>query len=283
MVFLEYFEEIAVGPDMAKNLSLYELFEDGKYPKLILGVGAILLLLLELVIFVGVYNQSGLKSRVSILDSDGKKLYESTSPVLSPYEKIEFENNFGSLRNYSTQVESQLAPFNYRAWILLAVGMPIGLILMLFFMVQVWLILLNGSSQEITPEETAPNKTRFGAFLSVSKNFSVLGVGFAIVMSLLILWLIPSILGDMAKSFFGAVKDYPWFFVGVSTFAGGLLVWVIYLRYRLSRQMLENQVEIEKYRIEQQLLDRNPVPHLLTGRADADDETRSQFLQSGEN
>ncbi len=283
-MIVEFLKEMAVGrPDMAKSLSLHELFKDGKYPRLILGVGAISLLLLQLGIFIAVYNQAGLKSRVSILDSNGRKIYESSSPVLSPYEKMEFENNFGSLRGYSTQVESQQMPFNYRAWVLLAVGMPIGLILMLFFMAQVWLILLNGSPKEITLEETKPNKTGFGAFLSVSKNFSVLGVGFTIVMSMLVLWLIPSFLSDMAKSFFGAVRDYPWFFAGVSAFVGGLLVWVIYLRYRLSKQMLENQVVIEKYRIKQQLLEQNPVRHLLTEGSNADDETGSQFSQSGGN
>lgn len=98
---------------------------------------------------------------------------------------------------------------------------------------------------------------------------------------MLILWLIPSILGDMAQSLFNAVKEYPWFFMGVSGFVGGLLVWVIYLRYRLSKLMLTNQVEIEKYRIEKQILDQNSVPHLLTGRSDAD-ETRDRLLQPGE-
>ncbi|MGA3113661.1 MAG: hypothetical protein ABSF90_04420 [Syntrophobacteraceae bacterium] len=263
---------------MAKSLSLSELFEDGKYPKLILAVGAILLLLLQLGIFLAVYNQSGLKSRVSILDSSGAKIYESPGPALSSYEKMVFENNFGSLRDYTTRLESDVAPFNYRAWILLAVGMPLGLILMLFFMAQVWLILLNGSPKEEIPEETQLNKTRFSTFMSVSKNFSILGVGFTIVVTMLILWLIPSIMSDMAKSLFNAVKDYPWFFTGVCAFIGGLLVWVIYLRYRLSKQMLENQVEIEKYRIQQQLLEQNPVPHLLTGRSEPE-ETREQFMQ----
>jgi len=267
---------------MPRSLSLSELFEDGKYPKLVLAIGAISLLLLELGILVAVYSQSGLKSRVSVLDSSGTKIYESSGPALSAYEKMTFENNFGSLRYYTTQIDSQTVPFNYRAWILLAVGMPIGLILMLFFMTQVWLILLNGSPKEETPEQKESSKAGFNTFLSVSRNFSIVGVGFTIVTSMLVLWLIPSILSDLAKSFFGAVKDYPWFFIGVSVFVGGLLVWVIYLRYRLSRQMLQNQIEIEKYRMQMQLkLDQNPVPHLLPARADSD-ETRTQHLQSGD-
>jgi hypothetical protein len=42
--------------------------------------------------------------------------------------------------------------------------------------------------------------------------------------------------------------------------------------------MLENQVEIEKYRIKKRILDQNPVPHLLTGRSDTE-KIRAQFLQ----
>ena len=266
---------------MAQSLSLSGFFEDGKYPKLVLAVGAILLLLLELGIFIAVNNQSGLKSRVSMVDSNGRTVYQSPGGSLSAYEKMVFENNFGPLRDYTTQVESEVVPFNFRAWILLSVGLPLGLILMLFFMAQVWLILLNGSPKEGPPEQTELGKTHFASFLSVSKNFSVLGVGFMIAITMLILWLIPSILGDMAQSLFNAVKEYPWFFMGVSGFVGGLLVWVIYLRYRLSKLMLTNQVEIEKYRIEKQILDQNPVPHLLTGRSDAD-ETRARLLQPGE-
>ena len=266
---------------MAQSLSLSGFFEDAKYPKLVLAVGAILLLLLELGIFAALYNQAGLKSRVSIVDSIGRKVYESPGGALSAYEKMVFENNFGPLRDYTTQIESETVPFNFRAWILLAVGIPLGLILMLFFMAQVWLILLNGSPDEGPPEQIETGKTHFTTFLSVSRNFSALGVGFMIVVSMLILWLIPSILGDMGKSLFSVVKEYPWFFMGVSGFVGGLLVWVIYLRYRLSKQMLANQIEIEKYRIEKQMLGQNTVPRLLAARSDAD-ETRPRLLQPGE-
>lgn len=266
---------------MAKSLSLSELFEDTKYPRRVLAIGAILLLLLQSVILAAVCSQSGLKSRVCILDSEGRKIYESTGTTLSSYEKIMFENNFGPLRNYATQIESDMVPFNYRAWILLAVGIPLGLMLMLFFMAQVWLILLNGSPKEDTSEEKARGTTRFTAFLSISKNFSVLGVGFIITISMLILWLIPSILGDVAASFFRAVGDYPFFFMGMAIFFGGLIVWVIYLRYKLSKQMLSNQMEIEKYRIQKQMLEQDPVPRLLTAVTDSEG-SRTQFTQPGE-
>jgi len=265
---------------MAKSLSLSGFFEDSKYPRRILAIGAIVLLLLQLGIFIAFCNQSGLKSRVCVFDSAGRKIYESTGPTLSSYEKMVFESNFGPLGNYITQLQSEMAPFNYRAWILLAVGIPLGLILMLFFMAQVWLILLNGNPKEEAPDESELAKTRFTSLLSFSKNFSTLGIGFVIAVSMLILWLIPSFIGDVAKLLLNAVKDYPWFFLGAFAFIGGLLVWIIYLKYKLSKTMLENRMEIEKYRLKAQLLDNGSVPQLLIAPTDADENR--PLSQSGE-
>ena len=86
-----------------------------------------------------------------MVDSSGRKVYESPGGSLSAYEKMVFENNFGPLRDYTTQIESEVVPFNFRAWILLSVGLPLGLILMLFFMAQVWLILLTAALRRDLP------------------------------------------------------------------------------------------------------------------------------------
>ncbi|MGC8490117.1 MAG: hypothetical protein ACP5SH_00100 [Syntrophobacteraceae bacterium] len=266
---------------MARNSSFSEFFEDGRYTRRILAVGAALLLVLEIGILLAVYNQSGLKTRVCITDSNGRLLYESPGPTITSYEKMLFENNFGRIKNYTTQLKSRYVPFNFRGWILLAVGLPLGLMLLLYFMAHVWLLLLKGNPKDEADREAEMDKSRFGSFLSLSKNFSVLGVGFVIVLAMLVLWLIPSILGDMASSLFSTIKEYPLFFIGVALFAGGLLVWVIYLRYRLSKQMLENQVRIEKYRIERLMIEQGSAQHLLTAGTEAG-ETRTQILQAEE-
>lgn len=263
---------------MSNNPHLSGLFEGGKYPKIVLLVSAILLLVLELTIYITLSGQSGLRSRTVVSDADGAKIYESSGSTLSAYEKMTFENNFGPLRNYNTHVESEVVPFPLRTWILLAIGLPLGLILLLAFLVKVWLLLLNGNQEEKAGESASTEgKTRFGTFLSASRNFSVLHVGFVIVLAMLILWLIPSFLGDMAKMCLNAVSRYPWFFLGFTLFAAGLLTWIIYLRYRLSKQMLQNQLEIEKYRIQTNLLAHNPVPNLITSGRE-DDGAKPQIL-----
>ncbi len=250
---------------MAHDLKLFELFDGMKYPKIVLAVGIILLLVLELGIYAAVSSQSGLKSRVIITDSAGKKIHESPGAALGPYEKMVFENNFGPLRNFNAQVESEVVPFPMRSWVLLAIGVPIGLILLASFMVQVWLLLLNGGPRSSAGEAENPDGSNHLTFLSASRNFSVLHLGFVILLTMLILWLIPSFLGDIAQSFFGMIREYQWFFLGVSVFAAGLLAWIVYLRYKLSRQMLENQLEIEKFRLHvQSTIAQDQAPQLLT-------------------
>ncbi|MEM5787718.1 MAG: hypothetical protein AAGU11_10390 [Syntrophobacteraceae bacterium] len=268
---------------MAHNLRLLELFEGRKSPKKVLAISVILLLVLEIVIYLAVLGQSGLKSRIVITDSNGVKIYESAGAALTAYEKMVFESSHGPLRDFNTRVESELVPFPMRTWVLLAIGIPMGLILLVSFLVQVWLLLLNGGSKAEQEEgAAAADKNRLNSFLNASRHFSVLHVGFVIVLLMLTLWLVPSILGDVAKSCFVAVQEYQWFFLGVAVFAGGLLVWIIYLRYKLSRQMLQNQLEIEKYRVKKQiLLAHDPAHKLLPGGA-GHEEVQAQVLERGE-
>ena len=79
----------------------------------------------------------------------------------------------------------------------------------------------------------------------------------------LLFWMVPNFLGQFTAISLATIKEYKWFFVGVSIFVGGLLVWVIYLRYRLSKKMLENQFDLEKFRVEQHLLTHENAPALL--------------------
>jgi hypothetical protein len=39
-------------------------------------------------------------------------------------------------------------------------------------------------------------------------------------------------------------------------------MWVVYLRYKLSQKMIENQLDLEKFRVERQLLEEEQRPLL---------------------
>lgn len=249
---------------MAHNLPLSEIFEGTKYPKLVLAVAVLMLLVLELTIYIAASGQSGPRSRVVISDVNGTKVYETSGTALTAYEKMVFESNFGSLANYKMHLESEIVPFPYRSWVLLAIGIPMGLILLLFFLVRVWLILLNGDHEDSTDNSaSAQGKAGIESFFGASRRISVLHVGFILVLALLGLWLIPSFLGDVIGSCFAAVREYPLFFLGFSVFAAAFLSWIVYLRYKLSKRMLDNQMELEKYRIQTHLLAQNPDLHRI--------------------
>ena len=267
---------------MSHKMSLSQIFEGTKYPKLVLAVGVIFLLVLELAIFLAASSQSGPRSRIVITDDNGRELYESSGTALTAYEKMVFESNFGPLRDYKAHVESERVPFPYRSWILLAIGIPLGLMFMMFFMVRVWLILLNGDQGERPADPVAAHGgSGFDWLLRASHHISVLHVGFVILLAVLSLWLIPSFLGDVVRTCLAAVREYQLFFAGFSIFACAFLSWIVYLRYRLSKKMLDNRMEIEKFRIETQLLGANSEVRRIEHAAEETDKHPIYLSKTG--
>ena len=50
------------------------------------------------------------------------------------------------------------------------------------------------------------------------------------------------------------ISKYKWFFLGVFVFLASLFVWIIYLKYKISERMMDRQLDLEKFRVEKQLL-----------------------------
>lgn len=241
---------------MSHKLRLLDLFEGKRVHKVILLVTVLTFLVLELLIYLASASQAGEKSRVTIVDAEGRKVYETSGSTLTSYEKHVFESNHGPLRNYQIQVNSETHPFPFRAWMTAAIGIPVGMVLLVAFLVRAYLTLVYGEEREEGEDSGSSNpaKDRFGSVFSAFQRFSVFHVGFFVLLAVLVLWMVPNFLGDFVRISATALREYKWFFLGSAVFLGLLLAWVIYLRYRLSRQMLENQLHIEKYRLEQQLL-----------------------------
>jgi len=253
---------------MSQKLRLQDLFEGTRYQKIVLTISVVAFLILELLIYMASASQAGQKSRVIVLDTNGTKVYETAGTALTSYEKMVFENNFGPLANYQVRLESEAAPFPFRAWVSAAVGIPVGLILLVSFLVRVYLSLLYGEEQEELPAteggEMNLHRNQFGNILHSFRGVSIYYMGFLIVLGVLLLWMVPNFLGDFATITITAIREYKWFFLGTSIFLALIITWIIYLRYKLSKQMLENQLHLEKFRVEQQMLiQRDPPPPLL--------------------
>jgi len=138
------------------------------------------------------------------------------------------------------------------------IGIPVGLILLLSFLVRVYMALMYGEDESASPLSDSQNQTglagfSFSLFFHSLQRFSIFSLGFIIVLGVLILWLVPSLLGDAFRISIDVIREFKWFFLGASVVLAGIVVWIIHLRYRLSRLHLENQLALEKYRIEKQL------------------------------
>jgi len=250
---------------MAEREHLHGIFEGKRHQKLVLTVSVLVFLFLELLIYLAAASQSGQKSRVIISDNAGAKIYESPGAVLTSYEKLVFENNFGPLSNYQLRVETESLPFPFRAWLSSAVGIPVGLILLVAFIIRAYLSLLYGDErgQDKDTEGVDTSGSNLKSVFHFFRNISIFHIGFFTILAVLILWMVPNLIEDFARLSLTAIREFQWFFLGAIIFLALLIVWIIYLRYRLSKQMLENQLNLEKFRVEKQLLLETKSPQLL--------------------
>ncbi|MCK8602326.1 hypothetical protein [Desulfoferrobacter suflitae] len=251
---------------MSQKVRLLDLFEGKRYQKIVLTIAVLAFLVLELLIYLAAASQAGQKTRVVVTDHNGAIKYETAGTSLTSYERMTFENTFGPLENYQIQIQTDSQPFPFRAWLSAAVGIPVGLVLLVSFVVKVYLNLLYGEEKD-KPQSDSESATtnRFGSLFHLFNGFSIFHVGFFLVVAVLLLWMVPNFLGDFLKISIVTIREFKWFFLGASLFIAFLVTWVIFLRYKLSKKMLENQLDIEKFRVEKQLLIQAESPPLLPG------------------
>lgn len=249
---------------------LLDIIEGAQYQKTILITAVIVLLVLELNICLVAINYTGNRSKVLVTDGMGQVVYETAGQVLSSYDRQSFESTFGPLSNYKIQVQLDTRPFPFRAWLAAAIGIPVGLILLLSFLIRVYLALMYGDDSPDVNDawrDAGLQPRGFGSALRSMQGFSVFFIGFGVIILVLIIWLIPDMVGNLARISIDAIKEFKWFFLGVAVVALGFLTWVIYLKYRLSQKFMETQLELEKFRIEKQLPSPEGMPtHLLPER-----------------
>lgn len=236
------------------KLSLLDVFHGRKNTLIALGISVIVLLAVELMIFIAMAASSGEQSRIEVRDQSGKLIYNVAGTTLSHINFSYFERKYGDLDNYDVQVKTISKPFPIRAWISASIGVPLVLILLVSYLVRVYLTLLQG--------EEHPNKENYPAlpgrahpfiawslFLSSSSIFLM---GAVIAGIALVFWVVPSFLGELVDFGAAALRENSWLVQGAAVFTAFFALWVVYLRYRLSRRMMDYQYRLEKQRLEQQ-------------------------------
>ncbi len=243
-----------------QRLNFSDIFQSRDTHKKIITVGLALLLAMELFIYIGAANRTGKESWVNIYDSQGDKIYETPGTGLTKYEIHLFERSFGPLDQYRIRTETRNKEFPIRAWLAVAVGAPIGLTLMIIYLLRAYLTFLGGDdtrgnalNTDEKPGSSHGTADRFDRWFRWS-HLSIFHLGAFLIVCVLVVWLVPDYVADAAGGLLATVVEFKWFFLGVCVFFASLVVWVILLRYRMSQRMMDRQMDLEKFRMEKQTM-----------------------------
>jgi hypothetical protein len=213
---------------------------------------AVILFLLELQIFAVAAMKSGRKSLLQILDENGNVIHETDGRNLSDFNKYYFEKTFGPMDQYDVRLETQEYPFPFRAWFVAAVGIPVGIVLLFGFVVKAYISLFYGHEKDTvySGHHAEPGETHLEMILSRISRFNIFTIGFLIFLGVFAYWVIPNLITFLGKTGIETLSQYKLFFISSALIFLGLVVWVIYLRYRLAVKSIESRTEIEKQRIQ---------------------------------
>jgi hypothetical protein len=223
---------------------------------------AVVLFLLELQIFAVATMKSGRKSLMQILDDNGNVIHETDGRNLSDFNKYYFEKTFGPLDQYEVRLETKEYPFPFRAWFVAAIGIPVGIVLLFSFVVKAYVSLFYGNEKNTDSSSlnAQADDTRLEIILSRISRFNIFTIGFLVFLAVFAYWVIPNLITFLGKTGIETLSQYKLFFISASLIFLGLVVWVIYLRYRLALKSIESRTEIEKQRIQLMMTERISNP-----------------------
>ena len=228
-------------------------FQEHKTLFLVLAVG---LFLVELEIFAMAAMQSGRESRLQVLDQQGHVVYEAKSATLDTREKLNFEKTFGPLSNFHLNVVTTQRPFPFRPWFAAAVGLPIGAVLLFGFLIKAYEALFFGTDPDLDPKTRKAGEPadRLGRLLMRVDRMSIFAIGGFVLVFVLGLWVVPHLLAEFGRHGVAVIIRYKWAFLGVVAVFLGLVVWIIFLRFLLARRAIEAQADVEKYRLQLEMM-----------------------------
>jgi hypothetical protein len=247
---------------MAPRVSLLDVFHGKKSMLVALALSVTAFLALELIIFIVFAASSGEQSRIQVRDGTGKTIYDVAGTTLSHINFSYFERKYGDLGNYDVEVKTVSTPFPVRAWISASVGVPIVLILLVSYLVKVYLTLLQGEERP-SPGNLPSIREKVHPFVSWSlllSSSSVFWLGTVVAGMALVFWMVPNFLGEVVTAGAAAIAQSSWLLQGGALFLACVVLWVVYLRYRLSRRMMDHHYRIEAQRLEQQFQPAEKLP-----------------------
>lgn len=215
---------------------------------------AFFLFVLELEIFFSASLKSGDHSKIQVLNPNDEVIYESSEKKLYQFDKYYFESNFGPLENYRIRRIKEVRPFPFRGWLISAVGIPIGFMMILGFLIRAWAVFFKGEKATFgEPNGERPNeagKGRLHNLIVTVSNLNIFVLGFFIVSALFLYWVLPDMIVYISKMGMETLIRFKWFFISALVVVTGIFVWFIYLKFLLAKKAIESRAEIEKMKLQ---------------------------------
>lgn len=252
------------------NKSWSDLIKDHKVLIISIIVG---FFLIEIEIFAVAAMKSGRQSWMNIIDDSGEIIYQVKGSTLTNFNKYYFENTFGSIDDYQVKLVSEDVPFPFRAWFAASIGIPVGLILLLAFILKSVMALLygkkssseNGDKNKESQAEEQPSSDSnkadmkshikfgtaegLGSILDQLSRLNIFIIGFLILSGVLLYLVIPNMLTFLAKAGIETLVNFKWFFIALFAVIFLLFAWFMYMKYQLAKKSMDAQTEIRKYEI----------------------------------
>jgi len=256
-----------------KSSPITKLLQEHKALFTIVVVG---LFLLELEIFALALMHSGKKSVLQVTDLQGQVIHESSGNNLSDFNRPNFEKVFGSLDNYTLQLNKHDVPFPFRAWFVAAVCIPIGAMMLFAFVVKGYLVIFHGEKVEKPADQDAGtgndplSETKLESTLDRIGRMNIFNIGFLVFIGVISYWIIPNVFTYLGHIGFDFFVQYEWVFfvlLGIIVF---VCLWIIYLRYLLAKKSIQSQTELQKHRISLEYNAHAYEPLQLEGASETD-------------
>ncbi len=238
---------------MPNKIRLLDVFEGTSNLKIILGASVLLFLVIELLIFIAASAYSGDRSFVEVKNKRGQVVYRTPGSTVGHIHRSYFEKHHGSLENYDIEIKTDYKPFPVREWVVASVGIPVSLILLLSFLVKVYLSLIYGEETPSgNPSVFDARKQSLLSWSQLMSSVSVYTIGALVLFLVLLLWLVPNLFWNLVSSSMNAIEQYKEIFLGMLIGLVLLIGWIVFLRYKLSKNMLEAQLTLERYRLDKE-------------------------------
>lgn len=201
---------------------------------------------LLIVLLTLIYQEDVVKRTETPITEQMAQVYISHPENLGSNERLAL-NTYGSSRNQQTYLlikeQEEVVPFPWKAWILTSVGAPIGIGFLI-------LLLARAYFQVIEPgeNEAAENSGKFVSALNRLSQINIIWFMLVSVIVIFMFWYIPEVIKYSGGIAMAWLTRYWWlpatvFFVGVSV----LLFW-IYLQYRLRLKAMNLEMELAKFK-----------------------------------